>query len=326
MLHLFNQVMMEETLAPYGSPEGFRRYCESLGFDGGEGIWGGEPIPEGYADRTLFPGYHLIFFSDWLDFWLEDQERLDAKFGGRKVWQDFYQGKNREDMFRQYQEDLERAVALDVRYVVFHVSDVSIEETCGFPREHSDELVIDCAAECINRLLDGKDYHFDFLMENLWWPGLTMADPAMTRRLLDQVHYPKKGIMLDTGHLLNTNLDLFTEDQAIDYLFDRVRAHGDLAKYIKGLHLQKSLSSQYVLQQQKLPKPELPRDYMERFSFAYDRIYGLDPHLPFENPRIREFVEFVDPSYVVHELSGTGEKKTQYLKTQIAHFRCDERG
>lgn len=321
MLQLFNQVMMEETLAPYGSPEGFRAYCAALGLDGGEGIWGGVPIPEGWADNTLFPGYHLLFFSDWLDFWLEDKPRLDAKFGGRKAWQDFYQGKTREDMFRQYQEDLDRAAALGAKYVVFHVSDVSIEETCGYPREHSDEQVIDAAIECINRLLDGKHYHFDFLMENLWWPGLTMADPAMTARLLDGVHYPNKGLLLDTGHLLNTNLELFTEDQAIDYLFDRVRAHGDLAKYIKGIHLQKSLSSAYVREQKGQPLPELPEDYMERFAFAYDRIYNIDPHLPFENPRIREFVEFVGPKYLVHELSGAGEVKTQRLKAQTAHFR-----
>lgn len=321
MLQLFNQVMMEETLAPYGSPEGFRAYCDELGLDGGEGIWGGVDIPAGYADNTLFPGYHLIFFSDWLDFWLEDKARLDAKFGGRRAWQDFYQGKTREDMFRQYQEDLDRAAALGAKYVVFHVSDVSIEETCGYPREHSDELVIDAAIECVNRLLDGKDYHFDFLMENLWWPGLTMAEPRMTERLLNGVRYPNKGIMLDTGHLLNTNLELFTEDQAIDYLFDRVRAHGDMAKYIKGIHLQKSLSSRYVLDQRAQPLPELPKDYMERFAFAYDRIYGIDPHLPFENPRIREFVEFVDPKYLVHELSGAGEVKTRRLKVQTAHFR-----
>lgn len=321
MLQLFNQVMMPEALAPYGSPEGFQAYCKALGFDGGEGIWGGVDIPAGYADNRLFPGYHLLFFSDWLDFWLEDRERLDAKFGGRKAWQDFYAGTCREDMFRQFQADLDRAAALNVQYVVFHVSDVSIEETCGYPREHSDELVIDCAADCINRLLDGKDYRFDFLMENLWWPGLTMADPAMTRRLLEQVHYPKKGLLLDTGHLLNTEPNLATEEQAIDYLFDRVLAHGDMAEYIKGIHLQKSLSGEYVLAQRQRPLPELPKDYMERFAFAYDRIYSIDPHLPFENPRIREFVEFVRPDYLVHELSGSGEEKTRRLKTQMAHFK-----
>lgn len=321
MLQLFNQVMMPETLARYGSPEGFRQYCAELGVDGGEGIWGGVDIPAGFDDATLFPGYHLIFFSDWLDFWLEDTKRLDEKFGGRKAWQDFYQGTCRENMLRQFQEDLDRAETLGARYVVFHVSDVSIEETCGYPREHSDELVIDCAAECINQLLEGKDYHFDFLMENLWWPGLTLADPKMTRRLLEQVKYPRKGLMLDTGHLMNSCLELFTEDQGIDYLFDRVRAHGELAEYIKGIHLQKSLSSAYVRAQREKPLPELPRDYMERFAFAYDRIYSIDPHLPFENPRVREFVEFVAPKYLVHELSGVGEEKTRNLKTQIAHFR-----
>ena len=62
-------------------------------------------------------------------------------------------------------------------------------------------------------LLDGEDYTFDFLMENLWWPGLTMTRPEMTKRLLSQVHYQKKGIMLDTGHLMHMNLELKTQDE-----------------------------------------------------------------------------------------------------------------
>ena len=51
---------------------------------------------------------------------------------------------------------------------------------------------LDAAAAFINELLDGQDYPFWFLMENLWWPGLNMLDARITERLLAQVHYTKK--------------------------------------------------------------------------------------------------------------------------------------
>ena len=54
-------------------------------------------------------------------------------------------------------------------------SDVSARELFTYQCRHTDEEVIDAAAELINLLLDGENYTFDFLMENLWWPGLTMT-------------------------------------------------------------------------------------------------------------------------------------------------------
>lgn len=55
--------------------------------------------------------------------------------------------------------------------------------------------------------------------------------PEMTRRLLDQIHYPKKGIMLDTGHLMHTNLELRTEEEAIGYILEKIKAHGEGVLY-----------------------------------------------------------------------------------------------
>ena len=45
--------------------------------------------------------------------------------------------------------------------------------------------------------------------------------PKANRALISQVHYGKKGFMLDTGHYLHTNLDLQTQDEAVEYLHGR---------------------------------------------------------------------------------------------------------
>lgn len=47
--------------------------------------------------------------------------------------------------------------------------------------------------------------HVALLFENLWWPGLTLKNPKLVAKLLKNVKHPNLGIMLDLGHLMNTN-------------------------------------------------------------------------------------------------------------------------
>ena len=60
-----------------------------------------------------------------------------------------------------------------------------------------------------------------------WWPGLTFENPGDTQALLTQVHYEKKGFMLDTGHYLHTNLDLRDQEEAVDCLHQMLDHHKD---------------------------------------------------------------------------------------------------
>ena len=82
-----------------------------------------------------------------------------------------------------YRKDLEYARAVQAEYVVFHVTQVSYEECLTYRLLHTDMEVAKAAADFINTLLDGQNYQFWFLMENLWWPGLNFLDPAVTRCL-----------------------------------------------------------------------------------------------------------------------------------------------
>lgn len=52
--------------------------------------------------------------------------------------------------------------------------------------------------------------------------------------------------MLDTGHLMNTNPELQTEQDGIEYILKTVKALGEDRKLIRGLHLNCSLSGDYV--------------------------------------------------------------------------------
>ena len=186
---LMSLPMTASVLTEYGDLE---EACRSCGCDGLEGVWGGEELPC-TVPQALHVGYHLTFYPDWLDFWRGDRAALTEKFGSEEVWRSFYGGpEGRETLLRLYREDLDRAVTWGARYVVFHVSDVSVEEGFTYHWRHTHEEVIDAAAAVINLLLGDRAWPFDFLVENQWWPGFTFTEPELTRRLLDGIRaaYP----------------------------------------------------------------------------------------------------------------------------------------
>ena len=191
---LMSLPMTASVLTEYGDLE---EACRSCGCDGLEVVWGGEELPC-TVPQALHVGYHLTFYPDWLDFWRGDRAALTEKFGSEEVWRSFYGGpEGRETLLRLYREDLDRAVTWGARYVVFHVSDVSVEEGFTYHWRHTHEEVIDAAAEVINLLLGDRAWPFDFLVENQWWPGFTFTEPSSMKPYktitlrLDAAHYAR---------------------------------------------------------------------------------------------------------------------------------------
>lgn len=303
MRTLISMPLVPQTLEEYPA-DGLTRLCRAFGCDGLEGVWGGGAMPAGIP-AELRVGYHLTFYPDWLDFWRENRAALTRKFGSEAAWTAFYGGRDgRETLLTLYRADLERALAWGAEYVVFHVSDISIEEGYTYRWLHSSEEVIDGAAEVLNLLLGGRKLPFALLLENQWWPGLTFTEPTLTARLLERVDYPNMGIMLDTGHLMNANPDLTTQEEGADWVHRMLDAHGSLCRYIRGVHLHQSLSGPYV-HTHTGHLPPLPEDYLERFSVSYRHILRIDTHSPWTHPAIRGLVERVAPDYLVHELSAS---------------------
>lgn len=323
MLHSVNLPLCESVLAEYGGPEELRRELETLGLDGVEGIWGGEDIPSGFP-RALLTGYHLTFFPDWLDFYRGDRAALERKYGSLDAVRAFYGGEGAETLLALYRDDLARARSLGAKYVVFHVSDVSIEEGYTYRWLHTDEEVIDTSVEIINLLLRDVPPDFEFLVENQWWPGLTFTEPEKTARLLDGIDYPRKGIMLDTGHLMNANPRIRTQADGIAYIREMLERHGDLSRMIRGLHLHQSVSGSYVRRNTGFLPPGLPDDPVGRFVQSYAHIQQIDRHRPWTNPAVAELLAEIAPTYVTHELAAaTRRERFRAVRRQM---RTIERG
>ena len=303
MNELISFPVYAKSVGEYQDMAELRRSCTELGCDGIEAIWGGDDtfqrLPEGLAI-----GYHLIFYPDWLDFWRGDEAGLLRKFGSRESYISFYGGTGPDALVEQYRQDLVRAKRLHARYVVFHVSDVSIEEGYTYHWKHSDAAVIDAAAELINLLTDGYDYPFTILVENQWWPGFTFTNPALTERLLNAIHPSDKGILLDTGHLMNTNPALGSQREGVEYILQMLSRHGSLARCIRGVHLHQSLSGAYVRSHTGSLPIHLAEDYLTRFGESYAHILRIDRHEPWTESCVREVVERISPEFLTHELSS----------------------
>lgn len=285
------------------SPDDVQRYASSgdlEGFYRSYGLCGLEVMPLSFQDGAaeacpvivpgMVVGVHSCSISDWME--------LDRGY-----------------LLEHYRRDLQYARRMRAEYVVFHVSQVSLEESFTWQMRHTDEEVIDASCELINELLAGEEEDsFWFLLENLWWPGLTFRDASCTKRLLDGISYGRKGLMLDTGHFMHTDPGLQTQEEALGALHHMLDAHGELASAIRGIHLHQSLTGTYVREWLDKREP-LPEDPEERFCRMYEHIFAIDRHEPFTAAGVQELVERIDPLYVTYEYMTRSRKEhAEYLE------------
>ena len=316
MKHIVNVVSENEWLKAYKDKNDMNKFVKDCLCDGVEVIRGGEDTTDIYDSENVI-GVHLFFYPNWLDFWNNDIDSLIRHFGKREVWEGYYRAKNREEFLIPYQNDMDYAEKIGAEYVVFHVNDVSNEEIFTYQWEHSNVEVIKGVSEIVNELTQNKNYHFKLLFENLFTPGMMLLDPKETELMLNLTDYENKGLLMDTGHLMCAPQNITNEEQGIDFVLSTVKNHGELAKFIKAIHLHKSTSGDVISELKK--KTIIPKeDFYDRFSQSYSIILDIDQHRPFESPRAREILELVEPEYVIHEVSAKNrEEKLEKVLTQM---------
>lgn len=318
MKHVINTVSENEWLKEYKDRADMKSFIKACKCDGVEVIRGGEDNTGIYCPENVV-GVHLYFYPNWLDFWNMDLESLERHFGSRDIWESYYRATNREEFLKPYQEDMDYAEAMGAEYAVFHINDVSNEEILNYEWEHTNKQVITAAAEIINALTKGKNYHFKLLLENLFTPGMTLLDPKETELMLSLVEYENKGIVMDTGHLMCAPQNITEEEQGIDFVLQTVKNHEELAHYIKALHLHKSTTGDFVANLKKQTIiPE--KDFYDRWTQSYNVILQIDCHQPLTSPRAAEILELVQPEFVCHEISA--KNRTEKLEKVLIQMKA----
>lgn len=322
--HLVNIVSNLPMLEPFGGAAGLKRYIEN-----DCGCFGAEVIscpPYGTDTvRNCTVGYHLMFYPNWIDFYRGNSAYLKEHFGEEKAWREYYCCEDDAGFEAQLIEDMDRAESLGAEYAVMHCADISNEEVLLGRTIHTNEEVIRTTAELMNRVMRKKNYSFILLFENLFVPGMTLINADETRLLFDLVEYKNKGIMLDTGHLmaalrLSGKLNEPSESAAADGILSVLHEHGELIKYIKGMHLHRC-SLDMPIEEYTLPQ-QPHKDFAERSGQCYARILALDTHSPLETAAMHSVIDAVKPKYIVHELSAaTPAAKAEAVQKQLRSIR-----
>ncbi len=270
-------------------------FLKAYGLDGIELLYyRSEPYLQSFADHTI--GTHLRYWNSWLPLWFHDAETLLRLFKTKDNVEKFYGGTKRAAWLLQMKRNIQAAALENPEYMVMHVAEANQEENFSYQFKYNDAKVVKTAAAAFNKLASAVPDKVLVLFENLWWPGLRLTDPAIVEQFFSLIQRDNVGIMLDTGHLMNTDLQLSTQAEGIDYVCRTVKNLGSNAKLIKGLHLSYSLSGAYVRRHLgKVPKEITAASCLKH-------VCAIDQHRPFTDPAAQKIIDLVQPDYLVHEL------------------------
>jgi hypothetical protein len=283
----------------HNSPECLQAFLNHHHLDGLEMMFCDSWNPRVHRKEWI-QGAHLHFWPNWMDFWRGDREELLRQFGSDERIEAYYGALNPEGWLHVYRKNIRNVKMAGAKYAVFHVSQTRIPELFNWQFSFSDREIIEATIEVINELAEDVPDDMELLFENLWWPGLTLQDKELTALLLESVKHPKVGIMLDIGHLMNTNPELKNQDDGVDYVLKIVESLEEYKHYIHGVHLHHSLSGNYIKQSRGI---NMPQDNI--LAEAMSHVLRIDEHLPFSSPGVKRILNCVQPKYIVHEFMYT---------------------
>lgn len=202
---------------------------------------------------------------------------------------------------------MDYAQEIGAKYVVFHVSNVSILETLTRKFDYSDKEVIEATIDLVNQLFTGKDYDFEFLLENLPWPGLNFSSANLAKRLLKEIKYKKTDFILDAGHMMQNKLDIFSPEEGVEYIYSWFMRNKDLIPHVRGMHIHQSISGEYMKESMK-KEVNLEKDFNKRFAQAYEYVFKVDRHEVLEANNSKKLVDLIQPEYLVYEYRSIGRE------------------
>lgn len=266
-------------------------------------------------------GVHLRYWSGWMDFWKSNETRLMEEYQTRENWEQVFGGSAPQVLVEAYRQNIRFANTMKPEYLVFHVSECTMAESMLRRDYHySDEEVCDAVIDLLNQVVDEIEGKPWLLLENLWYPGLTMERPEIVKRLMDGVRYKKTGIMLDTGHLMHTNPELKTPDEAVDYIHTILDRYEDTS-FIRGIHLHQSLTGSKAKEYMKKWK-RIAGTYPQQMWDVMTHIFQIDTHRPFCSYRINEiFARLSGLEFIcLEQITATREENDSYLTEQMKYL------
>lgn len=296
--YLFNYPVIdwyEKELQLMGQSLG--EYVASMKLDGIEQLIYDNNMILKYKELTI--GVHLEYWSYWIDFWWNNQQRLDYIFESNEEKKYYYKAQNIYEWIEYIKKNITLALNLKPQYLVWHVSEANVQEIFTYNFYYNDRQVLLATSEVFNEVAKIIPDNVLILFENLWWPGLRLNSMENVVYFFEKLKHNNVGIMLDTGHLMNTNINLTSELEASIFIKDIVNNLGSFASLIKGVHLNCSLSGQY---QKKFIEQQFKFCEFDKHRL-WEHIIKIDKHEIFQTKAPSFLIDYIQPQYVVHELA-----------------------
>lgn len=296
--YLFNYPVIdwyEKELQLMGQSLG--EYVASMKLDGIEQLIYDNNMILKYKESTI--GVHLEYWSYWIDFWWNNQQRLDYIFESNEEKKHYYKAQNIYEWIEYIKKNITLALNLKPQYLVWHVSEANVQEIFTYNFYYNDRQVLLATSEVFNEVAKIIPDNVLILFENLWWLGLRLNSMENVVYFFEKLKHNNVGIMLDTGHLMNTNINLTSELEASIFIKDIVNNLGSFASLIKGVHLNCSLSGQY---QKKFIEQQFKFCEFDKHRL-WEHITKIDKHEIFQTKAPSFLIDYIQPQYVVHELA-----------------------
>ena len=284
-------------MMPYDREEDIEHTIRQLHLDGIENlIYGTEPASHPTDRITL--GCHLAYWSDWMDFYLGKKDFYEKDFPTKQSLMDTFGVTTVEAWIEKIRRNIRAALAEKPEYLVWHVAHCSLDEIWTRRFRYSSREVLKAAAEVYSAVADEVPQTVQVLFENIFWPGLYTLEPEDVDYFFSCLPGKNVGIMLDTGHLMNTNWGIRTETDGADYVCSIVNRLGSMKDLIKGIHLSCSISGNYQRTHVGPPPAEITPEIIGH------HIISIDQHRPFTTDAAKRIVDTVEPEFLIHELFG----------------------
>ena len=213
----------------------------------------------------------------------------------------------------EIRKNIRAALAEKPEYLVWHVADCTLEEAWTRQFYYTSKDVLRETAAIYNAVSEEVPETVEVLFENIFWPGLCRLLPSEIDYFFSLLKGSNVGLVLDTGHFMNTNPDLETEADGAEYICAMAEKLGSMKKLFRGMHLSCSLSGKYQKSCTAVPPENMDGETVMM------HITSIDQHRPFTTEAARKIVECIEPAYLTHELFGDyGEISEEKLKIQLA--------
>lgn len=308
MIELFNASIYQHQADFYGKGwAALANFTEQHNLDGVELLVDLDNHPTDLPEGLVY-GVHLPIWITWLDIWRNQSDAVQRYYQGETDWAKRYGGGLwRSDMLNSLNRQLQAVAKMGVQYAVVHAAQVEFAHAFTRAYTYTDIEVLDAFASILNIVAEmcGGEPPVKIYIENVWWRGLTFADPTLADYFARCLTFDNWAFVLDTAHLMNTQHGLRSEADAIFFVLDRIESlSDDVRQRIACVHFNLSLSGAY---QQASIADGLPTgfndlSFAEQFILARDHVGQIDQHRPFTQHDCRRIIDALTPEVIVHEL------------------------